>query len=216
MSLAAQLSAVYENFSKNAPRHIVEKVTTANTDFKASFQPDSAIKVGATLPAFCLSDAVGKEVKSADLLAQGPLLINFYRGEWCPFCNLALASMQKHVDTFKAKGVTLVAISPELPNQSLTTTQKHDLQFPVLSDVGNKFARQLGIVFQQPDTLRPVFEHFGNDLKTRNGDDSFEIPLPATLLVDEKGVVRNAYIETDYSKRLEPSTALEWIDALRR
>lgn len=215
MSLAGELSAVYENFHKNAPPHIVEATTTANADHKASFQPDSAIQVGDTLPEFCLSDAVGKEVKSADLLAHGPLLINFYRGEWCPFCNLALASMQKHLDEFKAKGVTLVAISPELPNQSLTTTQKHDLKFPVLSDVGNKFARQLGIIFKQPDILRPVFEAFGHDLKTRNGDDSLEVPLPATLLVDQKGVVRNAYIETDYSKRLEPSTALEWIDALR-
>jgi peroxiredoxin len=81
--------------------------------------------------------------------------------------------------------------------------------------VGNKLAKQLGILFAQPDILRPVFENLGNNLKERNGDDSFELPVPATLLVDEKGVVRNTFIDPDYTKRLEPSTALEWIDQLR-
>lgn len=213
MSLAGELSAVYQNFQTKAPPDIVKSITGINADFKASFHP--GVKVGDTLPEFHLSDAVGQEVNSADLLSHGPLLITFYRGEWCPFCNLALAAMQKHHDDFQAKGVTLVAISPELPDQSLSTTEKHALKFPVLSDVGNKFARQLGIVFAQPDSLRPVFQAFGHDLQARNGDDSLEVPVPATLLVDQNGVVRNAYIESDYSKRLEPSTALEWIDALK-
>jgi peroxiredoxin len=215
MSLADQLSTFYNDFQQKAPASITKPINTANADFAASYQPASAIQVGDTIPEFALSDAVGNEVTSASLLAQGPLLITFYRGEWCPFCNLALVAMQKHLDEFKAKGVTLVAISPELPNQSLSTTEKHALKFPVLSDVGNKLAKQLGILFAQPDILRPVFENLGNNLKERNGDDSFELPVPATLLVDEKGVVRNTFIDPDYTKRLEPSTALEWIDQLR-
>ncbi len=212
MSLAGELSSLYDNFYKKAPPSTYDLLTTTNANFKASFTP--GIKVGDTLPSFRLSDAVGKEVNSADLLAQGPLLISFYRGEWCPFCNLELRALQKHLPEFKAKGVTLIAISPELPNQSLTTTEKHNLGFPVLSDVGNKFARQLGIVFAQPDALRPVIQPGVNSLKDRNGDDSFEVPVPATLLVDRKGVVRNAFIDADYTKRLEPATALEWADAL--
>jgi peroxiredoxin len=123
--------------------------------------------------------------------------------------------MQKHIDEFKAKGVSLVAISPELPNQSLTTTEKNNLKVPVLSDIGNKYARQLGIVFSQPDTLRPVFEKFGHNLPKRNGDDSMEVPVPATILVDKKGIVRNTFIDPDYTKRVEPSTVLEWIDGLK-
>ncbi|KAI9735793.1 MAG: hypothetical protein M1834_001257 [Cirrosporium novae-zelandiae] len=214
MSLATQLSAVTENFQQ-APASIKEPIMAATANFKASYKPASAIQVGDTLPEFCLSDALGKEVTSASLLAQGPLLITFYRGEWCPFCNLALAAMQKHLSEFKAKGVTLVAISPELPNQSLSTTEKNALKFPVLSDVGNKLAKQLGILFPQPDTLRPVFEMIGHDLKKRNGDDSFEVPVPATLLVDQTGVVRNTFVDPDYTKRLEPSVALEWINALQ-
>jgi peroxiredoxin len=147
-------------------------------------------------------------------LANGPLLITFYRGSWCPFCNLELNALQKQLDEFKARGVTLVAISPELPDTALSTIEKNDLKFQVLSDVGQKFARQLGIVWKMPDNLRPVFEKIGHDLVKRNGDDSFEVPIPATLLVDRKGVVRNAYIEPDYTKRAEPETLLEWINAL--
>ncbi len=93
-----------------------------------------------------------------ELLAKGPLLISFYRGGWCPYCNLALKALQDSLSAIKARGVTLVAISPELPNQSLTMQEKNELQFPVLSDVGNNLARKLGIVFQQPDTLRPILE----------------------------------------------------------
>jgi len=213
-TLADQLSSVFDGFQKNAPGPVKEAIIKATTDFKTSYDPSTAIQVGDTLPEFALSDAVGKQVSSTELLSQGALLITFYRGEWCPFCNLALAALQKHLDDFKAKGVSLVAISPELPNTSLSTAEKHALKFPVLSDVGNKYAQQLGIVFQQPDALRPVFDNFGNDLKKRNGDDSFAVPIPATLLVDKNGVVRNTFVEPDYTKRLEPSTALEWVDAL--
>ncbi|MCJ1403499.1 hypothetical protein MMC11_006722 [Xylographa trunciseda] len=214
MSLSSELSAVYERFQKNAAPAAVDAIAAAISNFRASFDATSTIQVGDQLPEFHLSDALGQQVHSAELLAQGPLLISFYRGEWCPFCNLELHALQKNLDRFAAKGVTLVAISPELPNQSLSTTEKHDLKFPVLSDVGNKLARKLGIIFAQPDSLRPVFQTFGTDLKARNGDDSFEVPVPATLLVDGKGVVRNLFVDADYRKRLEPETALEWIDAL--
>lgn len=108
----------------------------------------------------------------------------------------------------------MVAISPELPNTSLSTTEKNELKFEVLSDVGNKFARQLGIVWDQPKSLESVFEAFQVDLKARNGDDSMAVPIPTTILVDTKGVVRNVHIDPDYRQRLETTTALAWADAL--
>lgn len=143
-----------------------------------------------------------------------PPRITFYRGTWCPFCNIALAHLQKRLADFSAKGVTLVAISPELPDTSLSESEKQGLTFPVLSDVGNNFARQLGIVWKQPDSLRSVFDKFGNSLKQRNGDESMEIPIPATILVDKKGIVRKTFIEADYMKRLDPKVALGWVDEL--
>lgn len=216
MSLTTELSTVEENFRKNAPDTFKQPIMKAREEFQNSFKPAAAIQVGDTLPEFTLPDALGKDISSGDLLRKGrPLLISFYRGEWCPFCNLALRAWQKHFHELEANGVTLVAISPELPDQSLTTVEKNELKFAILSDVGNKFARKLGILYAQPDYLRQTFEKLGHDLKRRNGDDSFEVPVPATLLVDEKGVVRNTFVNPDYTKRLEPSVAMEWIDALR-
>ncbi|KAK9233766.1 thioredoxin-like protein [Lipomyces kononenkoae] len=214
MGQQAELSAILENFSKNAPEPVKTVITKALYDFIESFNPKDAIQVGESLPEFRLSDAVGNDRSSAELLANGPLLIAFYRGEWCPFCNIALVGFQKILDEIKSKGVTFVAISPELPNQSLSTAEKHDLKFPVLSDVGNKYAKKLGILFQQPDSLRPVFDKFGHRLAERNGDNSFAVPVPATILIDEKGVVRNTFIDPDYTKRVEPATVLEWINGL--
>lgn len=214
MSLAPQLSAVYDNFQRNAPAQVSQTINAVNSDFEVAFKTQYTIKIGDNLPSFALSDALGKEVTRDKLLKNGPLLITFYRGEWCPFCNLALRSLQLNLEKFQEKGVTLVAISPELPNTSLSTTEKNELKFPVLSDVGNKFARELGIVFPMPDSMRPIFKAFGHDLVARNGDDSFEVPLPATLLVDGQGIVRKTYINPRYWERMEPSKALEWIDEL--
>ncbi|KAI0836888.1 AhpC-TSA-domain-containing protein [Hypoxylon sp. FL0890] len=213
MSLKDQLEAVITSFA-NAPGEIRDPINKARTDFAKTFDVSGAIQPGQKLPEFQLPDSLNKTVSSSDLLSKGPLLITFYRGGWCPFCNLALHALQTKLPEIKAKGVTLVAITPELPDTSLTTAEKQGLEYPVLSDVGNKYARQLGIIFKQPDTLRPIFEKIGNDLAKFNGDDSFEVPVPATLLVDRDGIVRRTFVEPDYSKRLEPSVALEWIDSL--
>ncbi|EXJ88984.1 hypothetical protein A1O3_02048 [Capronia epimyces CBS 606.96] len=214
MSLAAQLNAVQSGFEANAPAHMKAPIIKANQEFQRTYDPSKAIQVGDTLPSFKLSNAVGKEVTLAELLSNGPLLITFYRGEWCPFCNLALAALQKHIEELRAKGVTLIAISPELPSQSLSTSEKNNLKFQVLSDVQNKLAKQLGILFAQPEYLRPVFETFGHDFKARNGDASLEVPLPASFLVGKDGVVRQSFVNPDWTKRLEPSVALEWVDGL--
>ncbi|KAJ5444860.1 uncharacterized protein N7458_008732 [Penicillium daleae] len=214
MSLNTELAGVRDNFYANAPQSITDPIKESLENLKAAYDPRTAIQVGAALPDFTLTDALGKAVSSKTLLANGPILITFYRGEWCPFCNLQLASLQKHLAEFEAKGVFLVAVTPELPTETLSTTEKRGLKFTVLSDVGNKYARKLGIVWKMPETLRPVFKTLGNDLVKSNGDDSFELPIPASLLVDGKGVVRKTFVDPDFTKRLEPETALEWIDTL--
>ncbi|KAK5137753.1 hypothetical protein LTR08_007325 [Meristemomyces frigidus] len=211
--IGPQLNAVFDRFSKNAPDAIKTPINSSRAEL-ATFDTSQAIKIGDRIPEFKLKDAVGKEQDSTALRASGPLVITFYRGEWCPFCNIALSGFQKHLDDFKAKGVTVVALTPELPNGTLTMTEKHELQFPVLTDPHNEYARKLGIVWKQPESLRPVFDNFKHNLPKRNGDDSFELPLPATLLVDKDGIVRNLYLNPDYIKRVEPQTVLAWIDAL--
>lgn len=214
MSLADQISIVLTDFGATAPDEIKRPINSANEYIQKNFQHEKSIQVGAKLPEFNLRNAVNTDVSSNELLFQGPLLISFYRGEWCPFCNLTLAALQKHLEEFQAKGVTLVAISPELPDQSLSTTEKHSLKFPVLSDKGNQYARQLGLVWSQPDSMRATLTKLGADLPKRNGDDSFDIPIPAAILVDRTGLVRNTYIEPDWTKRVEPTELLKWVDAL--
>ncbi|KAJ5492702.1 hypothetical protein N7539_001448 [Penicillium diatomitis] len=214
MSLNTELAGVRDNFYANAPKSIVDPIRESVSSIKASYDPGTAIQVGAALPEFILTDALGNTVSSKTVLANGPILITFYRGEWCPFCNLHLASLQKHLAEFEAKGVTLVAITPELPTKTLSMTEKQGLKFTVLSDTSNKYARKLGIVWKMPETLRPVFKTAGHDLIEGNGDDSFELPIPASLLVDGKGVVRKTFVDPDYTKRLEPETALEWINTV--
>jgi len=124
MSIAAELSAVYDGFQKNGPAEITDTIRTATSNFKTSYDPSTAIQPGSTLPSFTLTDALGKSVSSSDLLAKGPLLLTFYGGEWCPFCNIALRGLQQKLPEFTAKGLTLVAISPELPDTALTTVEK--------------------------------------------------------------------------------------------
>ena len=214
MSLTSQLSEVFEGFQKKAPQNVQNVIQASVSDLQKSFPSRTPIRTGSLLPDFALANATGRTVTKQQLLAKGPILISFYRGEWCPFCSLELVALQKRMDDFQSRGVQIVAISPQLANGSLTTVEKHSLKFEVLSDVGNHFARELGIVWKQPESLRPLFANFGHDLNARNGDDSFGVPIPATLLVDRSGVVRNIFLDPDYKKRLEPDVALQWVDAL--
>jgi peroxiredoxin len=210
MSLTKELEDTYAEFQKNAPQAVLETFGSGVQSLSDTFDPSKVIQIGQKFPDFELQDATGKAVNRDSLLKEGALLVSFYRGEWCPFCNLELRALQKHLSEFKTKGVSLVAISPQLADGSLSTAEKNKLEFSVLSDVGNKLARQLGIVWTQPDSFRPIYEGFQIDWKKSYGDDSLEVPIPATILVDKDGVVRNTFIDPAYTKRLEPEIALEW------
>lgn len=202
------IAAYFSGMEGSAP------ITNAIEQFIQDFDPKTAIQVGDKFPDFVLTDATGKPVSSADLLAKGSLLITFYRGEWCPYCNIALQFLQRHLEEFKARGVTLVAMTPELPDFSLSTAEKNEIAFPVLTDRGNEVAKKLGIIYDQ-SSVRDIHGQMGVNMKERNGDDSYEMPIPATLLVDRSGTVRNIYMNPDYRTRIEPKLALEWIDALQ-
>ena len=213
MSLDEQYTAIH-NWIKARPISESSAILKAKADIVASFDTKTAIQVGSTLPSFTLPSATGTQISSASLLSKGPLLITFYRGSWCPFCNLALRSFQSILPKMQSNGVTFIAISPELPDTSLSTVEKQQLEFTVLSDVGNAFAEQLGILYRQPEELRGVFQGLGTDLRRRNGDDSFVVPVPLTMLVDGRGVVRNVHVEPDYFVRLDPEVTLGWIEEL--
>ncbi|RYC58460.1 peroxiredoxin, thioredoxin-dependent thiol peroxidase [Xylaria longipes] len=214
MSQTEQLEQAAARLS-SFPEAVRNQLTDGHVKFMSTWDPSTTIQVGDKMPDFSMTDATGKEVASDSLLAKGPLLITFYRGEWCPFCNIAIGFLQQHLPEFQARGVTLVAMSPELPNNNMTTTEKHALQYPVLTDLHNTFARKLGIVYDQ-SSAKDLHKSLGIDLNEHNGDGTWEVPVPATLLVDKDGIVRNTAIEPDYKLRLDPKQALEWIDALQK
>ncbi len=176
----------------------------ATEDLVKSGIADRSLKVGDRVSEFTLTNAVGKEITLRSLLAEGPVVISFYRGQWCPYCNLELRALQKALPEIIANGASLVAISPQTPDNSLSTAEKNELTFEVLSDVGNKVAREFGLVFTLPEELRPIYEGFGVDLLAHNGDKTFELPLPATYVVAADGKVISAFVDPDYTKRLEP------------
>ncbi|KAL7936498.1 thioredoxin-like protein [Trichoderma chlorosporum] len=213
-SLNAELQSAAQAMAAQMPDAVKTTISNAKTSVEKQFDPKATIQPGEKLPDFILSDARGKPVSSVDLLAKGPLLVMFYRGGWCPFCNLTLRTFQQRLPDFQARGVTMVAITPERPDASLTTAEKNELAFPVLTDDGLEYARKLNIVWKQPEDLMSTLKGFGADLEKRHGNDSHDMVVPTVLLVDGKGVVRNVFAEADWMKRLEPQEAVNWMDAL--
>ena len=217
MALAAQMNDIDQHFQKTGPKPILDIVNHMRANIPNDFAQNQTkpIGVGDKLPPFNLPNAVGTSVSSDDLLKRGPLLIIFYRGAWCPFCNLTVAAYQKHISAIHSKGVEVVAISPELPNTSMTMTEKNKLDFAVLTDRDLSYSHQLGIVWEHPKEMQDVFKQMGVDFVERTGRSSLEVPIPATFLVGQDGIIMNAYTDPDYSKRLEPTTAVQWIDEMK-
>ena len=213
-SLAEQLAETRAGFQQKVSQDIKDTMGAATEALEASDIASQALTVGDTAPDFELPDATGQTVRLSDLLKQGPVVINFYRGEWCPYCNLELRAFQNLLPEFQQAGATLVAISPELPDHSLSVTEKHSLEFAVLSDVGNQVSRQYGLVFTLDASLRPIYQNFGIDLPASNGDDSYELPLPATYVIDRSGHIRYAFAEADYTQRAEPQDVLAVVEEL--
>jgi len=185
------------------------------SDLVASGLSASALREGGVAPDFSLPDARGHVVALKTLLDRGPVVISFYRGGWCPFCNLELRGLQRVLPEIVQMGASLVAISPQLPDNSLSTQEKNQLTFPVLSDVGNIVAKRFGIVFTLPTALVEANRAIGRDLVEINGEaGAAQLPMPATFVLDKSGVIRLAFVEEDWSKRLDPDIVVDTLRGL--
>jgi peroxiredoxin len=173
------------------------------------------LKTGNHAPDFSLPNPAGRPVSLAGLLRGGPAVVTFYRGGWCPYCNLQLRAYQQVLGEITALGAKLVAISPQLPDGSLSTAEVNQLSFDVLSDVGNHVARSFGLVYSLPDELRAALTSNNKALPGINGDDSWELPLPATYVVAPDHKIALAEIELDYRERLEPVAIVAALRTLR-
>jgi len=208
MSLQAELEQMRAAALERLPEEARAIMDKATTDLTASGIAEKAVKEGGSLPDLTLPNALGEPVRLHDLLAGGPLIINFYRGGWCPYCNLELRAYQQALPEINAAGGQLVAVSPELPDLSLSAQEKNELTFEVLSDTQQKLAEALGIVFELPAPLKALYEKFGNKLDEKNGEAGYRLPIPATYVVARDGTILKAHVDTDYRFRLDPSDAV--------
>lgn len=173
------------------------------------------LPVGSKIPSFQLQDHDGKIVSSSDLLAKGRLVLCFIRGRWCPFCVGQMDAMHLVMPEIERAGATLVAVSPQTVQQSFFMRDQHRLRFPVLSDAGNNVARQFGLTYRVPDEQKAVYQRAFVNLPFVNGDESGELPIPATYLIDRDGSVLYASANEDYTERPEPAEIVRLLTTLR-
>jgi peroxiredoxin len=205
MTLAEDLAEREAQGKTTLNRETQEMYRQALAALDASGIADHALREGTTAPDFELPNAVGDLVRLSDLLQEGPVILSFYRGEWCPFCNLELRALQRAMEDVEAAGATLVAVSPNTPDISLTTVEKHGLTFQVLSDHDNLVAKQFNLVYEMTPENIENYRAKGRDVPAMNGTDKWELPIPATYVIDTDRVIRYAFVETNHRMRAEPA-----------
>jgi peroxiredoxin len=173
-----------------------------------------APRVGDRAPEFTLPDQLRRQVTLAGELEQGPVVLIFYRGEWCPYCNLMLGTYGLRAAEFSERGARLVAVSPQTPDNSLTMAEKHSLEFPVLSDEGGEVIGTYGLKYDVDEPTQSLLEGVGVDVAKFNGKGGWILPAPAMFVIDPTGIVRFAGVNGDYTQRVEPDEALAALDSL--
>lgn len=205
MTLTEQLSAHAKQSASRLPLEAQTIMKDAIKELENNSLGKKAHKKGQELPAISLPNAQGDIVHIQEILKTNKVVIAFYRGGWCPYCNLELKALQEKLPEIEAKGAKLIAITPESPDQSLSTKEKNELSFEILTDANNEVARSLGLVYKLPTNLVSLYETFGIDLEKSNGVTSNELPIAASYIVDQNGIITYDFIEEDYKLRAEPS-----------
>jgi peroxiredoxin len=188
----------------------------ATAELIAGGQAQRAIKAGDRAPDFSLNDPEGDPVSIRELLARGPLVVSFYRGVWCPYCNLDLQALQAKLPEITARGAGLVAISPQVARNSRKSQRDNKLDFPILSDVKSEVAQAFGIRFALPDDLIETYKKFGNDLPGINDDPAWVLPMPARFVIGTDGIVAYSEVNPDYTRRPDPSELMPVLECLQR
>jgi len=197
-------------FTKEKNKIYAEGITSV----KDSGILNKALNIGDKAPDFTLKNALKKSVSLFDELKKGPLVLTWYRGGWCPYCNITLHYLQEKLPEIQKAGATLIALTPELPDNSLNTAEKNNLEFNVLSDVHNTIGKEYGVVFKLTDEVAAIYEA-GFGLSAVNGDKNNELPLAATYVIDTDGIIQYAFLDADYRERAEVSEILTAVNNLK-
>lgn len=214
--LNEQCAAVRDEFIAGLPEDQQNTVIAASQRLAESDVASEAIKVGDRAPKFTLTDTHGRQFDLKESLLHGPIVLSFYRGGWCPFCSLELKALAEREPDIRNLGARLVAVSPELHEQNQAATGDLNLPFSLLFDEANQVARAYGLVMQVDETMRPLYLQWGFDLPTFNGDESWELPLPGTFIINTSGNVHAAYVNKDYTQRMEPDDIITALAAIQK
>lgn len=196
-----------KKFKASKPQEIQQKMQNAITELETSDE-GKGLKEGEKAPNFTLPDASGNSVELYDQLKQGPVILTFYRGNWCPYCNMELRAYQQIIGEIHEAGAELLAISPQTPDHSMSVQEKHNLEYKVLSDVGNNVADEFNLVYRLPDYLIDIYKDNKLDVDKYNGDAEWTLPVSATYIISKDGTIAYEYTKADYKDRLEPSDVL--------
>jgi peroxiredoxin len=216
MAIHNDAEILWNDLQKQMPADVVDGLNAGWQEIMDAKLVDRCLKVGSRAPEFSLPSATGKIVSLKQQLARGPVVLTFYRGVWCPFCNLALQTYQRSLDRITAKGASLMAISPQTPDFSLTMQEKNALTFEVLSDQGSRISAQYGLKFETPQSHQKILAQFDMPLSKVNGDAAALIPVPATYVINRDGRIVWAHIDPNYRNRAEVDELLAALDELQR
>jgi len=213
-TLAAELTAKQNAWAEQADEDTKRAYAQGIVEVGESEAMATALQAGDRMPSFELTHANGQTVSSEALLAQGPIILTWYRGGWCPYCNLALRAYQQLLPEYQEAGAQFVALTPEVPDSSMSTQEKNELAFYVLSDVKLEVAKQFHVAYTLPEVVQEQFQ--GRlDIPAYNGNETWELPLAVSYVIDQEGIIRYAYLTDDYRKRAEPAELLVQVKALQ-
>jgi len=215
MLLDEKLRALRNREATDTPDDVKNAVAIELKALISSGQAGRALKVGARAPMFVLPDTEGNTVSAEALLKEGPLVVTFYRGFWCPFCNADLQAVEAAAERIRGLGATLVAISPQTPANSRTSLQENKLSFPILSDKNCELADKFGIRWVPSEALEGVYRNFGTDVGAFNGDGSWALPMPARYVIAKDGTIAYAKINPNYTHRPEPGDVCPVLEKLK-
>ncbi|MDC0932679.1 peroxiredoxin-like family protein [Arcobacteraceae bacterium] len=210
--LKKQLVEFQEEFQKNVPEDIGQIIHEAIEGLKKSGISQNALKIGDKITDFKLTNADKKECTIDQELENNDFIVlNFYRGGWCPYCNLELKALLDINKELKDLKTSLIAISPQTPDESLSTQEKLNLDFKILSDKGNIVAKSFGLTYALPEDIYLLLKQMGMDIEKYNADDSHVLPVPGTFIINKQKEIIYAYVNEDYRNREEPQTILDII-----
>ena len=207
-SLRDKLEAYWRQSSRRLGPEVAQLFDAFVASLAQNGLLESSLKAGDLMPEFMLPSAEGKLISSRELLARGPLVVSFFRGDWCPYCNLELEALQEALPEIEALGATLVAVTPDTGAALVSPIKRKNLSYCVLSDADNGLGLQFGVVYRVPEAIRRLYLGCGLDLGARHGNVAWFLPIPATYIVGGDGVIRHAELELDFRRRMEPAAII--------